>query len=144
MLTKEVMIVCSHLNSVEVYNPKTDIWSVLPSNLNIGRSYTGVCVIDKPWTDLSSVSCCRSIDEKKTILAIWFSLALLCTTVSLSTYMFPYKARPGTCLILKTGFTYLNANYSFIQSRRWPVSGSDRPPSNFNLCTRNHQHLVFL
>ena len=48
MLAKEIIIVCSHLNSVEVYNPKTDIWSVLPSNLNIGRSYTGVCVIDKP------------------------------------------------------------------------------------------------
>jgi hypothetical protein len=38
----------SHLNSVEIYSPKTDIWSVSPSTLNIGRSYTGVCVIDKP------------------------------------------------------------------------------------------------
>jgi kelch-like protein 2/3 len=33
---------------MEVYNPKTDIWSVLPSMLTIGRSYTGVCVVDKP------------------------------------------------------------------------------------------------
>lgn len=38
----------SNLASVEVYNPKTDSWSVLPANMTIGRSYTGVCVLDKP------------------------------------------------------------------------------------------------
>ena len=40
----------SNLQSVEVYNPKTDTWAVLPSSMSIGRSYTGVCVIDKPET----------------------------------------------------------------------------------------------
>ena len=38
----------SNLASVEVYNPKTDSWAVIPANMTIGRSYTGVCVIDKP------------------------------------------------------------------------------------------------
>ena len=38
----------SNLASVEMYNPKTDSWSVLAPNMTIGRSYTGVCVIDKP------------------------------------------------------------------------------------------------
>jgi len=38
----------SNLASVEMYNPKTDSWSVLAANMTIGRSYTGVCVLDKP------------------------------------------------------------------------------------------------
>jgi len=38
----------SNLASVEMYNPKTDVWAVIPSNMTIGRSYTGVCVIEKP------------------------------------------------------------------------------------------------
>ena len=38
----------SNLQSVEVYNPKTDVWNVLASVMSLGRSYTGVCVIDKP------------------------------------------------------------------------------------------------
>merc|ERR1719348_2743674 len=38
----------SNLSSVEVYNPKADTWAVLPANMTIGRSYTGVAVIDRP------------------------------------------------------------------------------------------------
>ena len=38
----------SNLASVEVYNPKSDSWSMLPSSMGIGRSYAGVCIIDKP------------------------------------------------------------------------------------------------
>ena len=38
----------SNLASVEMYNPKTDTWVVLAANMTIGRSYTGVAVIDKP------------------------------------------------------------------------------------------------
>jgi len=38
----------SNLASVEMYNPKTDTWSVLAANMTIGRSYTGVSIIDKP------------------------------------------------------------------------------------------------
>lgn len=38
----------SNLASVEVYNPKTDTWSMLPSFMSIGRSYAGVAIIDKP------------------------------------------------------------------------------------------------
>ena len=38
----------SNLPSVEVYNPKIDTWSMLTSNMSIGRSYSGVAVIDKP------------------------------------------------------------------------------------------------
>lgn len=38
----------SNLQSVEAYNPKTDVWTVLPAVMSLGRSYTGVCVIDKP------------------------------------------------------------------------------------------------
>ena len=38
----------SNLGSVEYYNPKTDTWTLLPSSMTTGRSYAGVCVIDKP------------------------------------------------------------------------------------------------
>ena len=38
----------SNLASVEMYNSKTDSWTVLAANMTIGRSYTGVSVIDKP------------------------------------------------------------------------------------------------
>jgi len=38
----------SNLQSVEAYSPKTDSWTVLPASMSLGRSYTGVCVIDKP------------------------------------------------------------------------------------------------
>ena len=38
----------SNLGSVEYYNPKTDTWTMLPTSMMTGRSYAGVCVIDKP------------------------------------------------------------------------------------------------
>ena len=38
----------SNLQSVEFYNPKTDVWIIVPATMSLGRSYTGVCVIDKP------------------------------------------------------------------------------------------------
>lgn len=38
----------SNLASVEVYSPKTDSWRILPATMSIGRSYAGVCMIDKP------------------------------------------------------------------------------------------------
>lgn len=38
----------SNLASVEVYNPKTDCWTMLSSCMSIGRSYAGVAIIDKP------------------------------------------------------------------------------------------------
>ena len=38
----------SNLPSVEMYNPKTDTWTLLKAAMAIGRSYTGVCVIEKP------------------------------------------------------------------------------------------------
>ena len=38
----------SNLQSVEMYNPKMDTWTVLEATLQVGRSYTGVCVIDRP------------------------------------------------------------------------------------------------
>ena len=31
-----------------MYNPKVDSWTIMPANMTIGRSYTGVSVIDKP------------------------------------------------------------------------------------------------
>ena len=37
-----------NLTSVEVYNPKSDTWSHLEASMTLGRSYTGVCVIDRP------------------------------------------------------------------------------------------------
>ena len=37
-----------NLTSVEVYNPGQDHWTELEANLTMGRSYTGVCVIDRP------------------------------------------------------------------------------------------------
>lgn len=38
----------SNLASIEFYNPKTDAWTTLPSSMTMGRSYAGVCIIDKP------------------------------------------------------------------------------------------------
>ena len=38
----------SNLQSVEVYNRKTNVWTILDASMTMGRSYTGVCVIDKP------------------------------------------------------------------------------------------------
>lgn len=38
----------SNLSSVEVYCPESDVWRILPSAMGIGRSYAGVCMIDKP------------------------------------------------------------------------------------------------
>lgn len=38
----------SNLASVEVYNPASDTWSMLPTCMGIGRSYAGVAIIDKP------------------------------------------------------------------------------------------------
>lgn len=37
-----------NLSSVEFYNPATDKWSLIPTNMSNGRSYAGVAVIDKP------------------------------------------------------------------------------------------------
>ncbi|XP_023295821.1 ring canal kelch protein isoform X2 [Lucilia cuprina] len=38
----------SNLSSVEVYSPETDSWRILTASMTIGRSYAGVCMIDKP------------------------------------------------------------------------------------------------
>jgi Kelch motif. len=38
----------ANLSSVEVYNPKTETWTLLHSFMSIGRSYAGVVIIDKP------------------------------------------------------------------------------------------------
>lgn len=38
----------SNLASIEYYNPKSDVWTILPSSMIMGRSYAGVCIIDKP------------------------------------------------------------------------------------------------
>ncbi|XP_060833662.1 ring canal kelch homolog isoform X1 [Rhopalosiphum padi] len=38
----------SNLASIEIYNPNTNTWSMLTASMNIGRSYAGVVVIDKP------------------------------------------------------------------------------------------------
>lgn len=37
----------SSLSSVEVYCPETDTWRILPAAMGTGRSYAGVCMIDK-------------------------------------------------------------------------------------------------
>ncbi|KAH8333930.1 hypothetical protein KR059_004589 [Drosophila kikkawai] len=38
----------TNLASVEVYCPDSDSWRMLPALMTIGRSYAGVCMIDKP------------------------------------------------------------------------------------------------
>ena len=37
----------SNLGSVEIYDPKSDVWTLLDNGMMTGRSYSGVCVIDK-------------------------------------------------------------------------------------------------
>ena len=38
----------SNLQSIEMYDPVRDTWTVLSANMSLGRSYTGVCIIDRP------------------------------------------------------------------------------------------------
>jgi len=38
----------SNLSSVEVYHPKNNTWTILDASMTMGRSYTGVCVIEQP------------------------------------------------------------------------------------------------
>lgn len=38
----------SNLASVEYYCSKTDTWTLLSASMNLGRSYAGVCIIDRP------------------------------------------------------------------------------------------------
>ncbi|XP_071439101.1 ring canal kelch homolog [Hetaerina americana] len=38
----------SNLSSLEVYDPERNSWTLLPFQMSIGRSYAGVCVLDKP------------------------------------------------------------------------------------------------
>ena len=40
----------SNLASVECYDPRADTWTLLPSCMTTGRSYSGVTNIDKPTT----------------------------------------------------------------------------------------------
>lgn len=35
-------------SSTQVYCSKTDTWRILSASMGIGRSYAGVCIIDKP------------------------------------------------------------------------------------------------
>lgn len=37
----------SNLASVEVYNPRMNCWTLLQQTMSIGRSYAGVCIVDK-------------------------------------------------------------------------------------------------
>lgn len=45
----------SSLASVEVYSPRTDTWTTLPTCMGIGRSYAGVAIIDKPMPSTTSM-----------------------------------------------------------------------------------------
>lgn len=38
----------TNLSNVEVYCMETDTWRVLTANMTVGRSYAGVCFIEKP------------------------------------------------------------------------------------------------
>lgn len=38
----------SYLDSVEMFNPKNNTWSILTASMNLGRSNAAVAVIDKP------------------------------------------------------------------------------------------------
>lgn len=37
----------SSLNSVECYDPRIDKWTMMSRTMVVGRSYAGVCVVDK-------------------------------------------------------------------------------------------------
>lgn len=38
----------ANLNSVEVFNPLTNSWSMLLDGMAIGRSYAGIAIINRP------------------------------------------------------------------------------------------------
>lgn len=40
----------SNLASVEVYDPKANQWTLLPAEMSIGRSYAGLVLVDKAWS----------------------------------------------------------------------------------------------
>ncbi|KAJ8712016.1 hypothetical protein PYW07_004858 [Mythimna separata] len=37
----------ANLSSVEVFDPAADCWSLLPASMSVGRSYAGVCVVER-------------------------------------------------------------------------------------------------
>ena len=39
----------THLNSVEVYNPITNSWLMLPSSMALPRSYFGTAIVNRPF-----------------------------------------------------------------------------------------------
>ena len=39
----------THLNSVEVYNPITNSWLMLPSSMAFPRSYFGTAIVNRPF-----------------------------------------------------------------------------------------------
>lgn len=41
-----------NLSSVEFYNPATDKWSLIPTNMSNGRSYAGRSQLNPPHTDI--------------------------------------------------------------------------------------------
>lgn len=45
---RQFLIEIIYLVRLQVYCPKTDTWRILPASMGIGRSYAGVCIIDKP------------------------------------------------------------------------------------------------
>ena len=45
----------SNLGSVECFDPKANIWTLLPSSMMTGRSYAGVTVIDRPTPGVNYV-----------------------------------------------------------------------------------------
>ena len=50
----------SNLASVEYYNSKNDTWTMLSTTMMLGRSYAGVCVIDRPiWPGVASLALSR-------------------------------------------------------------------------------------
>lgn len=44
-----------NLASVEYYNPVTDKWTLLPTNMSTGRSYAGQCAPPPPHTGWGGV-----------------------------------------------------------------------------------------
>ena len=60
----------SNLGSVEYYNPKLDTWTMLTTSMATGRSYAGVCTIDKPLCTPQSYSSHSSMDTDSGAIAM--------------------------------------------------------------------------
>ena len=98
----------SNLQSVEFYNPKTDVWTIVPATMSLGRSYTGVCVIDKPesiWIIFPKEK--QKFSYSNAVFFLWF---LLKTSIF-------FVKKPHTCAFCTLHLFHVDIQVCMIEKK---------------------------